>query len=118
MKPNDLVEEFAAIWYAHDAGVSLEQARKSVAEDRDAEHGGDCRKEPWTCMRCTVDEAFKAGREMLDAINALGMWVAPWEATWAMMGAMRDHAPEVEVPIGTVFEVARDAHLAEQGEKE
>jgi hypothetical protein len=38
-----------------------------LAKQRDTEHSGDCRKEPWSCSRCICDEYLKKADELLSA---------------------------------------------------
>lgn len=57
--------------------------------------------------------------EELNAINASGIaWVAPWEATDGMQRAGSQAESDWGPWVDKWYAAMRDAHLAEQGEKE
>lgn len=65
-------DELAAICAQWDAGyreTSIEWARKYLADCKDKEHSGDCTKCPWTCLRCTCDDAFKQADQIIAAMR-------------------------------------------------
>jgi hypothetical protein len=42
-----------------------------LAKQRDTEHSGDCRKEPWSCSRCICDEYLKKADHLLSTFPVL-----------------------------------------------
>lgn len=53
-----------------DGDWPIEKVRSALAA-KDAEHSGDCTKQPWTCLRCEADAAYKQADEILSILSLI-----------------------------------------------
>jgi hypothetical protein len=63
IEPDDAtIDAMAAVYLAREAAIEETNALNIIRDYKAAQHSGDCTKEPWTCMRCQVDEAIEIAR--------------------------------------------------------
>lgn len=68
-------ETIAAALFAAWDEVDIRHGASMVERGRDAEHAGDCTKQPWTCARCLFDEKVKEAAMLEKHLKSCGLQI-------------------------------------------
>ena len=69
-------EMIAAALLAASEDASMEYGERMINTGREAEHSGDCTKEPWTCLRCLREEHMKMAERLEANLETFGLSIA------------------------------------------
>jgi len=68
-----LREMLAASYMAVMDDCTAAEAARRLTNGRGAEHSGDCRKLPWTCMRCYYENHMRDVDELITHLDEFGV---------------------------------------------
>lgn len=69
-------EKIATALLAADDETHLEHAENNINAGRDAEHAGDCTKQPWSCIRCRYEDYMKFAERLEKHLDMFGLNIA------------------------------------------